>query len=244
MKKIRRKTIYEVKNVSTGEVYETNIPEIMEEFSISRNTVYYWIRKGILCGDKNLLLLKKKNQPLTQQKGSRYDHIGLPVKEQQKYNAEDNKPPINHYNEEWLPIHGYEDTYQISNYGNVYSNVSRRLLKLTLNAQGYLQVGLTLDGNTKIHSSHRLVAIHFLDNYDNSKRVTHLDGDKLNNKYTNLAWKSTNIIVAEHSETGERTYYNSAIACSRALNIKHSSILECLRENKNNNSNLITIYYA
>lgn len=236
MKKTRRKTIYEVKNVSTGEMYETNIPEIMDDFSISRNTVYYWIRKGILCGDENLLL--------TKQKGSSYNTIGLPIKEKQMYNAEDNKPPINHYDEQWLPIKGYEDTYQISNYGNVYSNVSRRLLKLTLNSQGYLQVGLTLNGKTKIHNSHRLVAIHFLDNYDNSKRVTHLDGDKLNNKYTNLAWASTTIIVAEHSETGDRTYYNSAIACSRALNIDHSSILDCLRENKNNNSNPITIYYA
>ena len=44
----------------------------------------------------------------------------------------------------WKPILGYENLYNISNLGNVFSIKSNRNIKPTKNSKGYLMVGFSL----------------------------------------------------------------------------------------------------
>ena len=103
--------------------------------------------------------------------------------------------------EVWKCIIGYEDLYEISNYGNVRSldkcfldkegKVYRREgvhLKPARNKYGYLQVSLSTSNKQSSHTIHTLVTRMFIDNPENKPTVNHKDGDKLNNHYSNLEW--------------------------------------------------------
>lgn len=84
-------------------------------------------------------------------------------------------------------IEGYEGLYQVSNYGNVKSLISKKVLK-PLEVKGYLQIGLHKDKKKKLYKIHRLVADTFLDNPNKYEEVNHIDEDKTNNNVTNLEW--------------------------------------------------------
>lgn len=84
-------------------------------------------------------------------------------------------------------IEGY-DNYLISDDGNVYSLNYGRLTKLSprVNKGGYLYVNLCKNGKYKSVRIHRLVAKHFLPDYDENLQVNHIDGNKMNNKLSNI----------------------------------------------------------
>ena len=97
--------------------------------------------------------------------------------------------------EEFRPIKGYEDRYEVSNLGNVKSltrKVNSRYGTRILNGRilkpgismGYPVVSL---GN-KSQSIHRLVASAFIDNPENKPQVNHIDNDRTNNLPSNLEW--------------------------------------------------------
>ena len=87
-----------------------------------------------------------------------------------------------------INIKGYDGRYKIDKLGNVYSNITRRYLKLQLKKSGYMYVQLHLEGNNKWYRVHRLVAEHFINNHNNAPFVNHRDGDKENNHVNNLEW--------------------------------------------------------
>lgn len=81
-------------------------------------------------------------------------------------------------------------SYYISDNGDVYLFKRGFLEKLTgfINF-GYHLVGITDDfGVRRNVRVHRLVALAFIDNPLNKPYVNHIDGNKLNNHYTNLEW--------------------------------------------------------
>lgn len=103
----------------------------------------------------------------------------------------------------WKPIKGYEDTYEVSNYGRVKSlsrlaapnkatgvrqQLPERIMKLTLTQYGYMKVKLFDGSSQKCFQVHRLVALAFVDNPFNKPYIDHLDGNKINNYYKNLEW--------------------------------------------------------
>ena len=95
--------------------------------------------------------------------------------------------------EVWKPIAGYDD-YHISSYGRVKSFQRYRagkILKPALNIDGYLYVGLYLDGETKNFFVHVLVARAFIPNPDNKPEVNHRIGWKLNCYVGNLEWATS-----------------------------------------------------
>ena len=104
--------------------------------------------------------------------------------------------------EVWKDIVGYEESYQVSNLGNVKSlrreyspNGGKRfteekLLKFGIHKDGYLQAHLSENGKTKTFLVHRLVAIHFLDKIYDKLEVNHIDGNKKNNLFSNLEWSN------------------------------------------------------
>lgn len=98
-------------------------------------------------------------------------------------------------NEIWKPIDGYENLYEVSNYGRVKSlgngksnNSKERFLKASKEGNGYLRVGLSKDGKKKDFKVHRLVASAFIENPNNLPQINHIDEDKQNNHVSNLEW--------------------------------------------------------
>lgn len=107
--------------------------------------------------------------------------------------------------EVWKDIEGYEGMYQVSNLGRVKSlgnrsNHKDEILLKQANVMGYKVATLTKDSKGKMYKVHRLVATAFISNDDleNKIEVNHIDGDKFNNKASNLEWctKSENAIHA------------------------------------------------
>ena len=95
--------------------------------------------------------------------------------------------------EMWKDISGYEGLYQVSDRGRVRSLIAdehyrARILKPSENGVGYLFVNLWKDKKGKAHRIHRLVAEHFIPNYDQFPQVNHKDENKRNNNVENLEW--------------------------------------------------------
>lgn len=103
--------------------------------------------------------------------------------------------------EVWKDIKGYEGIYQVSNMGKIRSltrvvidkngiqkNIKGKTLKLSTTTQGYKAVVFKKDGKNKNFRVHRLVAQAFIKNYESKPYVNHIDGNKKNNKASNLEW--------------------------------------------------------
>lgn len=92
----------------------------------------------------------------------------------------------------WKDVADYEGLYIVSNYGNVASVKSDikipRLLKRTINPNGYYIVSLRKDGKARTFLVHRLVAASFIENPENKPFVNHIDGNKKNPRADNLEW--------------------------------------------------------
>lgn len=89
--------------------------------------------------------------------------------------------------EVWKPIAGYEGLYEVSNMGNVRN--ARKLCKQGVNHKGYWYINLRdANGKNRQFETHRLVAIAFVENEFKKEQVDHIDGNKLNNKASNLRW--------------------------------------------------------
>ena len=97
--------------------------------------------------------------------------------------------------EEWRDVIGYEGRYQVSNTGKVMTlgtgktHKEKKLLKYSVSHNHYYIVALTKDGKTKWFTVHRLVALAFIPNDDESReQLDHIDGDSFNNRADNLRW--------------------------------------------------------
>ena len=117
--------------------------------------------------------------------------------------------------EQWKIIEEFEN-YEVSNFGEVYSIKSGKLLKLLLNPSGYLIVVLCKEGKRISKTVHKLVAKAFIPNPDNLPIVDHINKDKKNNKTSNLRWSSIS--------TNRRNSSDCSIAASK---------YNCVYKNKN-----------
>jgi len=92
--------------------------------------------------------------------------------------------------EVWKEAKGYED-YHISNYGRIKSfkeNIEGIIILPQNNKQNYLSIKLSSNNIFKRFRIHRLVALNFIDNFNNLPAVNHKDGNKHNNHVSNLEW--------------------------------------------------------
>lgn len=124
-------------------------------------------------------------------------------------------PPLGN----WKDIAG--GVYAVSDDGRVWSYRYRRLLAGSMSRDGYRKVQIL--GKHKF--VHRLVAENFVSG--SGDQVRHLDGDKLNNAASNLAWGTCrqNILDKWNHGTmvvGER-HHNNKIPESDVLLIRESS---------------------
>lgn len=93
--------------------------------------------------------------------------------------------------EEYRDVVGFEDYFQISNLGNVFSKRSNRILKQTKSKTGYWTFATKIggrNGTDHCFKVHRLVAEAFIPNPESKPFVNHIDGCKTNNVVSNLEW--------------------------------------------------------
>ena len=87
------------------------------------------------------------------------------------------------------PIDGYEGRYMMTEGGGVYSLLTNKILKTSLDKDGYKRLSLRgVCGKRKTFTLHRLIAKIFIPNPENKPCVNHIDGVKSNNRVDNLEW--------------------------------------------------------
>lgn len=116
--------------------------------------------------------------------------------------------------EEWKVIEGFED-YEVSTEGRVWSSKSNKVLKTWVSNCNYELIGLSYNGKTKHKTVHRIVAEAFIPNPYGKKQVNHKDGNKVNNKVTNLEWntqsenmKHANTKGLTRDRKGDNSFYH------------------------------------
>lgn len=90
----------------------------------------------------------------------------------------------------YRPVVGFENEYLVSGDGEIYSLRSGRTLKNQPDQLGYLRVVLSKDSKAYTKKVHRLVAESFLEPEEDKNEVNHIDGDKTNNRVSNLEWST------------------------------------------------------
>lgn len=115
---------------------------------------------------------------------------------------------------QFVNIKEFEGYYQSDEYGNIKSVRSNKLLSASTK-KPYLGVTLCVDGKKYYKSPHRIVAEHFVPNPENKPEVNHLDGNKHNNYYKNLAW-STKKENKQHAIKTGLVEYHKRIDCFKS----------------------------
>lgn len=114
--------------------------------------------------------------------------------------------------EEYRDIEGFNGLYQISNYGNVWSIISQKILKPSFikgsNSINYGAYCVTLYKHKKPHRRyiHILVCETFISSRPDGMQVRHLDSDTSNNRLDNLQWGTPKENCEDQIKTGNRAY--------------------------------------
>jgi hypothetical protein len=110
----------------------------------------------------------------------------------------------------WKPVKGYEGFYEVSNLGRVKSldrisarrsrevKLKGKVLAKRISNHGYITVILYKDNKSQATTTHRLVAMAFIDNPHNYNEVNHINLIKDDNRVENLEWcnRSQNMLHA------------------------------------------------
>ena len=111
--------------------------------------------------------------------------------------------------EEWRPITGYEGVYEVSSLGRVRRIASGqgatagRVLTEKKATNGYRHVDLSKSDYKIRHRIHRLVAYAFIGPPPTPRHgVNHIDGDKTNNRPSNIEWATQSENVSHAYKLG------------------------------------------
>ena len=120
----------------------------------------------------------------------------------------------------WKSVKGYDGIYEVSNFGRVKSldryivrndGITQlrkgKIIAQSLNSDGYCQLKLCKDGNTKTVRVHRIVAEAFIPNPNELSDVNHIDCNRTNNHVDNLEWLSWEDNVKHSANKGNYKRY-------------------------------------
>lgn len=108
---------------------------------------------------------------------------------QMTFDIFDKKPSGTEISEEIWKLVVCAPGYEVSSFGRFRHRI-RGLLKGTKAHNGYIHIGLMIEGYQKWMLAHRVVAMAFLGNPKNHPVVNHIDGNRENNRVDNLEWAS------------------------------------------------------
>jgi hypothetical protein len=77
--------------------------------------------------------------------------------------------------------------YFVNDEGKVFNSKGKEITTC-MNNCGYLTVRLWKNNHSRVFTIHRLVALALIPNPDNKEMVNHIDGNKKNNRVSNLEW--------------------------------------------------------
>lgn len=143
----------------------------------------------------------------------RYNDAKAAIAEATKHHYENNRhhPEHNRQLEDWKPVPDFENSYFVSNFGEIKSIeriVTRKkqgdikkksqILHQYVTPKGYCRVQLNDGKRCKNLMVHDIVAMAFIPNVEHKPYVNHKDGRKTNNYVSNLEWVtcSENLIHA------------------------------------------------
>jgi hypothetical protein len=153
----------------------------------------------------------------------------------------------------WKDIPGYEGQYQVSDLGYVKSlsrrvkcrggtrSVQEYILKIIQRPDGYCVVGVK-KGMVRLH---RLVLLAFVGPCPEGKECRHLDGNRQNNRLTNLCWGTRSENAQDRVRHGWRNQPNmkpvrcsngrvfeSASAAARAIGTSQGNVSKVCRRGR------------
>jgi len=147
----------------------------------------------------------------------------------------------------WKKLKGYEDRYLISNHGRIISlfrkgKKQKRILKPGFDSYHYPIVTLYGHNKRQTKTIHRLVALTFISNDDLSLTVNHIDGNKQNNKVTNLEWCSSKKNTQHAFKIGLMKNYGENHSLTNFLNKDILNIKNLYKNNQLSYQKIANIY--
>jgi hypothetical protein len=123
---------------------------------------------------------------------------------------------------EWKPLVWFNGKYSAAKNGLIKTNylldkygnykVRGNIIKPNIDKHGYARVGLSWLENgvmkTKKFKVHRLVAMAFIPNPENKPSINHKDGNRLNNKVSNLEWCTSKENTNHAQKIGNMPVFN------------------------------------
>lgn len=141
----------------------------------------------------------------------------------------------------WKDIIGYENEYQINQFGEIRTLKDSpklkkyNVLKPQINKRnGYVYQMLYKNGKEKLLRVHRLVAMAFLPNPNNLPQVNHKDGNKQNNSVDNLEWCEQSYNMKHAFKTGlEKPSEKQKAAVRKTNEKKRKRVVRTMGDEKN-----------
>lgn len=138
---------------------------------------------------------------------------------------------------EWKKLDGYSK-YELSNNGLVRNVNSGQLVEGSIK-EGYVHVSLYPDNGNKHRPIrlHRLIGLLFCEMKDGCKIVNHLDGNKLNNHFSNLEWTTARENTRHAAKLGKLKGRQKPVEriCIKTGDIKiYKSATEAYEDSKSN----------
>lgn len=148
--------------------------------------------------------------------------------------------------ETWRKVPFLNETIEVSNFGRIRNIKTNRMRATPTSKRGYPVFSIKENGKQRLITVHRCVASAFIPNPTNLPQVNHKDGDKTNNKVSNLEWVSSreNMIHARtiglHVSDGDKAVmqikdgrtvaiYKSMSEASRVTGINRGNIASVCR---------------
>ena len=131
--------------------------------------------------------------------------------------------------------------YIISEDGKTILGIGRikKTLSQLINKDGYYQLSLYNETERKCVRTHRLVAETYVPNPNNYQVVNHIDGNKLNNHYSNLEWCTTEHNIQHAYRTGLMD--NAKLLSSKRGKLKSKDVFQYMGKQNRKLSDLDVI---